>query len=168
MRIGMLPYWKDEEAPHRLETAKAIREYTWDEEAEEAFQELLDEEIREDIVRRVPHTMVKFLNPVFMVPKPKKKGEKKKRFRKVTDCRWINAEQIYIHFKMQGPETVQDVALPGDQATSIDLENAFMNMIVSEEFRPFLCFSHKGSYYMYMAMPFGARHSPRIFTRALG
>jgi hypothetical protein len=40
-------------------------------------------------------------------------------------------------------------------------------MRISEEFRPFLCFEHREKYYAYNSMPFGCRHSPRVFTRAL-
>jgi hypothetical protein len=45
---------------------------------------------------------------------------------------------------------------------------AYPHIKVSEEFQPYLGFEHQGVFYVYVAMPFGARHSPRIFTRALG
>jgi hypothetical protein len=41
-------------------------------------------------------------------------------------------------------------------------------MPVDEAFQPYLAFTHRGRCYTYRAMPFGARHSPRVFTRALG
>jgi hypothetical protein len=34
--------------------------------------------------------------------------------------------------------------------------------------RHFLCFAREGKYYSYRAMPFGAKHAPRLFTEALG
>jgi hypothetical protein len=46
--------------------------------------------------------------------------------------------------------------------------NTFNHMLVNEKFVPYLAFSDRGEYYAYAAMPFGARHSLRIFTRALG
>jgi hypothetical protein len=137
------------------------REYSFTQEQEEAFLKLLNEELEEEIVLQVPHTYPRFLNPVFMVPK---KGGK---WRKVVDCRVLNLLQIFIHFRMDGPEVVQQIALPGDWATSFDIKSAFNHMRVSEEFGPFLCFEHRGKYYAYNSMPFGCRHSPRVFTKAL-
>jgi ribonuclease HI len=98
--------------------------------------------------------------------KTTKKGKRK--YRKVMDCRWINAEQRRIHFRMDGPLTVQEVMREGDYATSLDVESAFPHMLVSEEYQPYLGFTHQGKCYVYVGMVFGARHSPRIFTRALG
>jgi hypothetical protein len=50
----------------------------------------------------------------------------------------------------------------------LDIEMAFPHVKVSEEFQPYLAFTHRGVCYAYVAMPFGARNSPRIFTRELG
>jgi hypothetical protein len=68
---------------------------------------------------------------------------------------------------MEGPEVVQQLALPGDWATSLDIKSGFNHMRLSEQFRPFLCFEHHGRHSAYNAMPFGCRHSPRVFTQAL-
>jgi hypothetical protein len=116
------------------------REYAFTEEQEEAFLRLLNEELEEEIVVRVPHTYPRFLNPVFMVPK---KGRK---WRKVVVCRMLNLLQIFVHLRMDGPEVVQQIALPGDWPTSLDIKSAFNHMRVSEKFRPFLCFEHRGKY----------------------
>ena len=160
MEIGMLSYWKDDTAPEWLAAKKDAvrREYAFTEEQEEAFLKLLNEELEEEIVVQVPHTYPRFLNPVFMVPK---KGGK---WRKVVDCRMVNGQQVFIHFRMDGPEVVQVISLSGDWATSLDIKSAFNHMRVSPEFRPFLCFEHRGKYYAYNSMPFGCRHSPRVFT----
>jgi hypothetical protein len=66
---------------------------------------------------------------------------------------------------MDGSEVFQQIA--GDWATSLDIKSAFNHMRVSEEFRPFLCFEHRGKYYVYNSMPFGCRHSSRVFMRVL-
>ena len=163
MFVGMLPFWSDEQAPERLKVLRdrVRKEYPFDQIREAAFQTLLQEEIREGIVSRVPPWFVKFLCPVFMVPK---KGGK---WRKVVDCRLLNEQQMYIHFRMQGPEVVQQIALLGDWATSLDIKAAFNHIRLHASFRPYLCFSHRGVFYAYNSMPFGCRHSPRIFTRAL-
>jgi hypothetical protein len=123
--------------------------------------------MKERVIRFATKAEVKFLSSAFMVQKKTTEKEKKK-LRKVVDCKRLNREQIEIHFRMDGPEAVQSIALPGDKATSVDIEMAFPHIRVSEEFQPYLAFEHLGTCYVYGAMPFGARHSPRIFTRALG
>ena len=161
VRIGMLPYWKDDAAPDRLAKRKAIREYRFTETEEKALQKQLESDIREKIIIKVRAEQLKFASPIFMVPKPDNK------WRMVVDNRLVNAEQLYIHCRMDGPLTVQEVALQGDWATSIDLKSAFSHMRVNESFMPYLGFAHRGEYYMYRAMPFGCRHSPRVFMEAL-
>jgi hypothetical protein len=89
-------------------------------------------------------------------------------WRKVGDARGLNAGMKEIPFRMDGADVVQDTAMENDWALSHDLTNAFNNMRVNQEFVPNLAFSHRGDYYAYAAMLFGTRHSPRIFTRALG
>jgi hypothetical protein len=63
-----------------------------------------------------------------MVPQ---KGGKR---RKVVDCRMVNGQQVFMHFRMDGPEVVQVIALSGDWATSLDIKSAFNHMRVSPEF----------------------------------
>jgi hypothetical protein len=163
MVIGMLSYWKDDQAPEWLALKKDVmrREYAFTEEQEEPSLRILNEELEDENVAQVSHIYPRFLNPVFMVPK---KGG---RWRKVVHCGMLNLLQIFVHFRMNGVEVVQLIALPGDWATSLDIKSAFNHMRVSEEFKPFLCSEHRGKYYAYNSMPFGCRHSPRVFTKAL-
>jgi hypothetical protein len=121
----------------------------------------LNEELEEEIVVQVPHTYQRFPNQVFMVPK---NGGK---WRKVGDCRMVNGQQVFIHFRTDGPEVVWVIALLGDLATSLDIKSAFNHIRVSPEFRPFLCFEYRGKHYAYNSMPFGCRHILRVFTKAL-
>jgi hypothetical protein len=157
----------DDQATHRLRQKANTVEYHFDADTEDAFVELIQHELKEGIVMEIRLDQAKFLNPVFMVKKHTKAGQKQK-WRKIVDCRMLIAEQRHIHFRMDGAETVQSIALQFDWATSLDLMNAFNHMKVEESFQPYLCFIHRGKYYKYLAIPFGLRHSPRIFTRALG
>ena len=162
IEIGMLPFWKDGESTIRLEALRSEMEYSFNQLQEKAFQELLEEELREGVVVRVRKDQAKFINPVFMVPKSDGK------MRKVTDNRRLNAEQKTIPCRMDGAQTVQELSLPSDWATSLDLKSAFNHLRVNESFSPYLCFKHQGVFFCYKAMPFGCRHSPRVFMRALG
>jgi hypothetical protein len=126
-----------------------------------ALESQLEDDMNEGIVRQVLHHEVKFLFPVFTVE------GKKGKMQTVMNCKMINVEQVYIHFRMDGPEVVQVIALVGDWATSLDLKSAFNHRRVGKALEPFFGFTHQGKYYVYAGMPFGARHSPRIFTRAL-
>jgi hypothetical protein len=80
----------------------------------------------------------------------------------------FNEKQLEIHFKTDEPLVVQDVALVGDKTASLNVEMAYPHMKVSQEYQPFLGFEHHGVCYVYVAMPFDARHSRRVFMRALG
>jgi hypothetical protein len=167
MRFGMITYWKDMLSPERLRRLRNGREIHFDEIEEAEFLKLLQEQLDQGIVTVIPFEEAAYISPVFMVPKKAdEKGAVK--WRKVVDCRAVNAEQIDVHFRMEGPETVQAAMLPGDWMTSLDLKSAFNHLVVAPEMRPFLCFAHKGKCYSYRAMPFGAKHSPRLFIEALG
>ena len=68
---------------------------------------------------------------------------------------------------MENMEDVIRIALKDDFATSLDLKSAFNHLIVNSELRPYLAFAFRGKSYCYRAMPFGAKHAPRLFTKAL-
>jgi hypothetical protein len=125
------------------------------------YHKLLNEELREGIIVQVPHQFVKWWSPTFLVPK--KNGE----YRKVLNCRRLNAEMKDLHFKMEDVRTVKDVILPGDYAVSIDIKSAYSHVSVHPSLRPYLGFSFEGKSYVYNAMPFGYKDAPRVFTRIM-
>jgi hypothetical protein len=172
MMIGMLPHWKDkEEALRKLQQLKESKgmskERQMDQDQREALEEQIKEELQQEIIVRIEYKEVGCLHPVFCVRKKTVKGEKTE-WRKIVDCRPANAQMETIHFRMDSPETVQQVAQEGDFATSLDLKSAFNHLRVHESLRPFLCFAYKGQCFAYQAVPFGAKHSPRYCTQALG
>jgi hypothetical protein len=128
---------------------------------------ILQENIEEGIVEEVTAEQIEkgwvgYISPVSMVPK--KGGE----WRMIWDGRVVNGEQVNIHFRMESPLTVQRLMRKDDWATSLDLKSAFSHVRVNECMRPFLCFRHKERVFSYKGMPFGSKHSPRLFTEALG
>ena len=162
MRLGMCTYWKDQvESPKRLRLLGSGRQRRFNAEENRELGKLLQEEISEEIVVAVPDEYAAYVSPIGIVPK-------KNGWRKIWDGRVVNAEQVDIHFRMEGPETVMYLMRKGDWLTSIDLKSAFNHLVVNEGMRPFLCFRYAGQCYSYAAMPFGSKHAPRLFTEALG
>jgi hypothetical protein len=115
----------------------------------------------EGIVVKVPRSEVAYLNPTFLVPK---RGGK---FRKILDCRGLNAELRDVHFRMEGVEVTQALIREGDWGTSLDFKSAFSHVPVHPDLRSFLCFEYRGEAYQYRGMPFGVKHAPRVFTRLM-
>jgi hypothetical protein len=141
MPRGMLSYWKDPiESPRRLISKGAGHQRKFGPEQEEEFYKMLKEQIDEKIIVEVPNDWPAFTSPVHTVPK---KGNE---WRMVWDGREVNAEQVSIHFRMEGPETVQYLMERGDWATSIDLRSAFNHVWVSKETQRFLCFRYGASH----------------------
>jgi hypothetical protein len=166
--LGMLTYWKDPvESPNRRRANSASRQHQFDPIQRSEFEKLLAQEQHLGITMRIPRNQVACLSPVFMVKKKTSPG-KPPEYRKVVDCRKVNSEQVDIHFRMEGPETVQKLMMQNDWLVSLDLKSAFNHLLVSDAMRPFLCFEYDHVCYAYRAMPFGAKHSPRLFTEALG
>ena len=162
MRIGMTCDWRDDiPPPHPDAVLSDYIEYKASPEREAAFDLLLQKEIQEKIVITFDHSRVRLYNPTFPVPKPNGK------WRKVLNNKVLCALQKDIHFKMESPEDIISTAQLNDFATSLDLSNAFNHLIVHPSLRPYLAFAFKGRTYTYRAMPFGAKHAPRLFTKAL-
>jgi hypothetical protein len=163
MRHGVLGYWKDPIAsPARLIAEGGGYQRKFAEHEEVEFFKLLQKQLDDGTVVEVPDDWPAYTCPVHTVPK---KGGK---WRLVWDGRAVNAEQVSVHFRMEGPETVQDVMKKGDWGAKIDLESAFNHVWVSTGMQRFFCFRYDGKSYAYVGMPFGSKHAPRLFTEALG
>jgi hypothetical protein len=163
MRFGVLGYWKDPVAsPPRLRAQKAGHQRKFSPVEEVEFLKLLQKQIDDGTVVVVPLDWPAYTCPVHTVPK---KGGK---WRLVWDGRAVNAEQVSIHFRMEGVETAQDAMLPRDWGCKIDLESAFNHVWVSLEMQRFYCFRYADKAYSYVGMPFGSKQAPRLFTEALG
>jgi hypothetical protein len=91
IRKGMRPYWKDTESKKRLAELPPAPVYPLAREEEIAFQELLQKETKEGIIKVVSRSGIRLLNSVFMVEKKKTIKGNKKKFRKIVDCRPLNS-----------------------------------------------------------------------------
>ena len=88
-------------------------------------------------------------------------------WRPVIDLSVLNTYVDVSHFRM---ETIQSVLLsvqPGDWMASIDLKEAYLQVPVHPESRPFLRFVAGGLVYQFKALCFGLSTAPQVFTRVM-
>ena len=88
-------------------------------------------------------------------------------WRPVIDLSTLNRFVDVSHFQM---ETIQSVLLSirqGDWMASIDLREAYLQVPVHPESRPFLRFVSNGHVYQFKALCFGISTAPQIFTRVM-
>jgi ribonuclease HI len=156
---GITAEWKDEGSEQRLQQRERVAPYRPPRALAPEFEALLEEEIREGVVKEIEEEEVKWVNPTFLVPKARTG-----KYRKILDCRLLNEELRTVHFKMESPETVRALLRQGDWATSLDVKSAFNHVPVHQTLRPYLAFAYKNKYYTYWGMPFGVQHAPRVFT----
>ena len=85
----------------------------------------------------------------------------------VIDLSTLNRFVDVSHFQM---ETIQSVLLSvcqGDWMASIDLREAYLQVPVHPESRPFLRFVANGQVYQFTALFFGLSTAPQVFTRVM-
>ena len=88
-------------------------------------------------------------------------------WRPVIDLSTLNCFVDVSHFQM---ETIQSVLLSirqGDWMASIDLREAYLQVPVHPESRPFLRFVSSGHVYQFKALCFGLSTAPQVFTRVM-
>ena len=88
-------------------------------------------------------------------------------WRPVIDLSTLNLFVDVSHFQM---ETIQSVLLSvcqGDWMASIDLKEAYLQIPVHPESRPFLRFVAHGRVHQFTALCFGLSTAPQVFTRAM-
>ena len=88
-------------------------------------------------------------------------------WRPVIDLSTLNRYVDVSHFQM---ETIQSVLLSvsqGDWMASINLREAYLQVPVHPESRPFLRFVANGCVYQFKALRFGLSTAPQVFTRVM-
>ena len=88
-------------------------------------------------------------------------------WRPVIDLSTLNRFVDVSHFQM---ETIQSVLLsvrPGDWMASIDLQEAYLQVPVHLELRPFLRYVSNGQVYQFKALCFSLSTAPQVFTRVM-
>ncbi|KAA6362348.1 MAG: putative reverse transcriptase, partial [Streblomastix strix] len=125
------------------------------------YQQALEKEIKQGIVKKIKKEEALFFNRTFIIPR------KDKRLRKILDCRPINKFLKEEPFKSEDINTVTHLSLINDWATVIDIHNAYNHIQVAKELQQFLAFAFNHQTYTYIGMPFGLKTAPFIFHKHL-
>ena len=102
-----------------------------------------------------------FISTIFIVPKPNGK------FRPVINLKYLNEFIHYNHFKQETFKVVLDLIQHGDYMTSVDMTDAYFSIPIHESFQKYLKFSWNGNLYKFVALPFGIKSAPYVFTKVL-
>lgn len=123
--------------------------------------DLIREMRDEGVIYRLAREEVRWLSPVFAIPK--RDGT----FRVIVDYRNLNEHLQAVHFKMESARTVADLLEEGDFAVTLDLHKAYYLIPMGRQARPFLAFSHGKDFWSFRGMPFGLSQAPRCFTQIM-
>jgi len=114
-------------------------------------------------LRVVDDAFAAMIHPIGVVDK---KGGK---LRLIIDTRLLNAFLPHIPFVM---DTLRDkiplTVEAGDFMCSFDLEDAYLNVPISDESQKYLCFRFEGRTFAFTCLPFGLSLSPIVFTKTAG
>ncbi|KAA6354575.1 MAG: hypothetical protein EZS28_049898 [Streblomastix strix] len=125
------------------------------------YKIMLEEELKENIVKPIRKEQIKRNNLTFMIKKAKGKC------RKILDTKVLNKQIADYHFKMHDSNVVKQIIRLGDWGISLDPSSAFHHLIVQIESQSYVTFEFQNNYYTYRAMPFGTKHSPIYFATAM-
>ena len=103
----------------------------------------------------------KFISTIFL--RPQKDGT----YRVILNLKKLNQFVEYHHFKMDTIYTAIHLMKPGCYMASIDLQDAYYTIPVSQEHRKYLRFSWRGQLYKYTCLPNGLASAPRIFSKIM-
>jgi hypothetical protein len=102
-----------------------------------------------------------FVSNIFLRPKPN--GT----YRLILNLKRLNEFVVYHHFKMDSVHTAVHLMKQNCFMASIDLQDAYYSVPVSEAYQKYLKFAWKGNLYQFTCLPNGLASAPRIFTKLL-
>ena len=117
--------------------------------------------VKEDIVTHnileIPERV--HISRLFHVPKDKDK------IRPIIDLSFMNTFVVSPKFKMEHLRKTTKVLQSPSWAAKVDIQDAFLSVLISVFFQRFFCFWINDTMYMFKRMPFGLTTAPFIFTR---
>ncbi|KAA6384965.1 MAG: hypothetical protein EZS28_019509 [Streblomastix strix] len=137
---GVQANWIHPDAPNPLLQNQQYLEFQGKIQENMTYQQALDEEIKQGIVKKIKKEEVLFLNRAFIIPR-KDKSE---------------------YFK-----TVTRLSLINDWATVIDIHSVYNHIQVAKELQQIMAFAFNHQTYTYIGMPLGLKTAPFIFNKHL-
>jgi len=110
---------------------------------------------------RIPQAQVKFISPIFSVPK--KNGKE----RVILNLVGLNKHLCAPRFRMESLADILGAITPKCYMVSIDLSEAYFSIPIHPDHRGYLAFLWGNETWAYQCMPFGAKCAPRAFTKLL-
>ena len=65
---------------------------------------------------------------------------------------------------MEAPESIRTSLNTGEWVTSIDLQDAYLHILIHPRSRKYLRFVHRSQIYQFTSLPFGLAPAPQVFT----
>jgi ribonuclease HI len=162
LKNGFRIFWKSDLWKSSIECSGRKRAECWQRgERRQAMQLAVQEGLRTGVMQEIPQSAILLSSPSYMVPKAK--GG----YRQVIDLRILNMATKDISFKMEDTSMLMQIAREGDFATSLDIKSAFHHVPTNPSALGYLSFCLDEKTYTWKGMPFGAKHSPLIFTKIM-
>lgn len=113
------------------------------------------------VIRKVQFSCPRFFSRLFVVPK---KGGS---LRLVIDLSRLNKFIVVPTFRMESVWTIAAGWLEAAWGITVDLEDAYFNVPISELFQHFFAFVVDGEVYIFLRLPFGLALAPWAFHRVM-
>ena len=113
------------------------------------------------VIKKSQHEDGEFISNIFLRLKPN--GT----YRLILNLKHLNEFVEYHHFKMDSIHTAVQLMKQNCFMASIDLQDAYYSVPVSENYQKYLKFSWRGNLYKFTCLPNGLASAPRIFTKLL-
>ena len=117
--------------------------------------------LAKEVIINSHHEDGEFISNIFLRLKPN--GT----YRLILNLKHLNEFVEYHHFKMDSIHTAIQLMKQNCFMASIDLQDAYYSVPVSERYQKYLKFSWRGKLYQFTCLPNGLASAPRIFTKLL-
>ena len=118
--------------------------------------------------------VIEFVRPAHQPPRPQDKGEhlqpifaikQGERWRQIWNMKYSNKQLRPRPFKMTGVRAFRELVQTRDWLCTIDLKDAYCNILLKEEDRKYQRYVLNGKIWQIKTLPFGLAQAPWAFTR---
>lgn len=139
----------------RSRRRKRLKNPKTNEQNEIAMTQLIEEELRMDVIEEIAEEEAEIINPVFIV----RTGAAKKA-RKILNVKQLNKNLFSKKLKTPGIREACKQIPVNSWCTVLDVKKAYFHIPIHEQSRKLLGFSWQGKTYRHKALPFGLNSAP--------